>query len=122
MRLIVVIGYPDDSRASDPFPVYAGRDSKAAEAAMGQSTAVLFDIIKNPTVVRKRNKAVVAPVVPLAGETVAEAAVAPPDGADGPIGEPGPAGTEGSSDANETASAPAKAAPAGAVSGKRGRA
>lgn len=118
MRLIVVIGYPDDSRASDPFPVYAGRDSEAADAAMGQSTAVLFDIIKNPTVVRKRNKAVIA------AAPAAEPVTKTVGGADGPIGEPGPAGTEGSSDTDDAAAAPApaKAAPAGAVSGKRGRA
>lgn len=85
---------------------------------MGQSTAVLFDIMKNPTVVRKRNKAVIAATS--AAEPVTETS----DGADGPIGEPGPAGTEGSSDTDDTdpAPAPAKTAPAGAVSGKRGRA
>jgi hypothetical protein len=118
MRLIVVIGYPEDSRSSEPFPVYAGRDSAAAEAAMGQSTAVLFDIMKNPTVVRKRNKAVIAATS--AAEPVTETA----GGADGPIGEPGPEGTEGVPATDEPASAPApaKTAPAGAVSGKRGRA
>jgi len=56
MRLIVVIGYPEDSRSSKPFPVYAGRDSAEAEAAMAESPAVVFEIIRNPTTVRKRRK------------------------------------------------------------------
>jgi hypothetical protein len=114
MRLIVVIGYPDESRASKPFPVYAGRDSAEADAAMGQSDAVIFDVIKNPTTIRKRKKAVAAPVAVPAAETVG--------GTDGPIGEPGPAGTEGGPDTDETADAPAKPVSSGTVSGKRGRA
>ena len=114
MRLIVVIGYPDESRASKPFPVYAGRDSAEADAAMGQSDAVIFDVIKNPTVIRKRKKAVAAPAAASAAETA--------DGADGPIGEKGPEGTEGVSDTAETAEAPAKPVSSGTVSGKRGRA
>jgi hypothetical protein len=60
------------------------------------------------------------PAAPFAAEPVTETA----GGADGPIGEPGPAGTEGVPATDEPASAPApeKTAPAGAVSGKRGRA
>jgi hypothetical protein len=57
MRLIVVVGYHQDSRTSKPFPVYAGRDSAEAEAAMEASNAVVFDVIRNPTTVRKRRKA-----------------------------------------------------------------
>ena len=56
MRLIVVIGYHADSRESKPFPVYAGRDSAEAEAAMEASNALVFDVIRNPTTVRKRRK------------------------------------------------------------------
>jgi hypothetical protein len=56
MRLIVVVGYHQDSRASKPFPVYAGRDSAEAEAAMEASHALVFDVIRNPTTVRKRRK------------------------------------------------------------------
>jgi hypothetical protein len=56
MRLIVVIGYPEDSRTSKPFPVYAGRDSAEADKAMAESQAVVFEIIRNPTTVRKRRK------------------------------------------------------------------
>jgi hypothetical protein len=89
MRLIVVIGYPEDSRTSKPFPVYAGRDSAEADKAMAESQAVVFEIIRNPTTVRKRKKAVApAPVVePTAEESsvveeepvVAEAPPAQPD-------------------------------------------
>lgn len=111
MRLIVVIGYPDESRASKPFPVYVGRDSTEADAAMGASDAVIFDVIKNPTTIRKRWKA--APAAP-AAEPVAE----PAEGADGPIGEQGPEGTAGAPDADDTASAPAPVK-AGTLSGKR---
>ena len=71
MRLIVVIGYPEDSRSSKPFPVYAGRDSAEAEAAMAESPAVVFEIIRNPTTIRKRRRTVApASVV----ETAEEAA------------------------------------------------
>lgn len=110
MRLIVVIGYPDESRASKPFPVYAGRDSGEADAAMAASEAVIFDVIKNPSVIRKRKKAVLAAAP--AAEPVAE----PAEGAEGPIGERGPEGTAGTVDEDDTAPAPVKA---GAVSGKR---
>ena len=114
MRLIVVIGYPDESRASKPFPVYVGRDSTEADAAMGASEAVIFDVIKNPTTIRKRWKA--APAAP-AAEPVAETAEGA-EGADGPIGEKGPEGTAGAPDADETDSAPAPVK-AGTLSGKR---
>ena len=75
MSLIVVVGYPQDSRSSKPFPVYAGRDSAEAEAAMEASNALVFDVIRNPTTVRKRRKTPMPysdphPVV----ETVEEAA------------------------------------------------
>jgi hypothetical protein len=56
MRLIVVVGYHQDSRTSKPFPVYAGRDSAEAEAAMEASNALVFDVIRNPMAVRKRRK------------------------------------------------------------------
>jgi len=56
MRLIVVVGYHQDSRTSKPFPVYAGRDSAEAEEAMEASDALVFDVIRNPTTVRKRRK------------------------------------------------------------------
>ena len=89
MRLIVVIGYPEDSRTSKPFPVYAGRDSAEADKAMAESQAVVFEIIRNPTTVRKRKKAgAPAPVVePTTEESsvveeepvVAEAPPAQPD-------------------------------------------
>ena len=112
MRLIVVIGYPDESRASKPFPVYAGRDSGEADAAMAASEAVIFDIIKNPSTIRKRKKAV------LAAATSAEPVAEPTEGADGPIGEQGQEGTAGAPDADDAASVPAPVK-AGTLSGKR---
>jgi hypothetical protein len=89
MRLIVVIGYPEDSRTSKPFPVYAGRDSAEADEAMEASQGLVFEIIRNPTTVRKRKKAAAPALVvePTAEESsvveeepvVAEAPPAQPD-------------------------------------------
>lgn len=103
MRLIVVIGYPEDSRASKPFPVYVGRDSAEADAAMGASDAVVFEIIRNPTTVRKRRKAAPVAVVQTAEEaaTIEEQPVVEDTAAPAP---------------------PTDVAPSGGVSGKRGRA
>lgn len=106
MRLIVVVGYNQDSRTSKPFPVYAGRDSAEAEAAMEASNALVFDVIRNPTTVRKRRKSPLPysdphPVV----ETVEEAATieeAAPVVAEAPPAQP-------------------DVQPSGGVSGKRGR-
>lgn len=108
MRLIVVIGYHSDSRASKPFPVYAGRDSAEADAAMDASDAVVFEIIRNPTTVRKRRKTPLPfsephPVV----ETAEEAATIEEQ----PVVED-----------NAAPAPPADVAPSGGVSGKRGRA
>jgi hypothetical protein len=108
MRLIVVIGYHAESRASKPFPVYAGRDTAEAEAAMEASNALVFEIIRNPTTIRKRRKTALPysephPVV----ETAEEAATIEEE----PVVE----------DTAAPAS-PADVAPAGGVSGKRGRA
>lgn len=108
MRLIVVIGYPEDSRASKPFPVYAGRDSAEADAAMDASDALVFEIIRNPTTVRKRRKTPLPfsephPVV----ETAEEAATIEEQPVVEDTAAPAP---------------PADVAPSGGVSGKRGRA
>jgi hypothetical protein len=103
MRLIVVIGYHEDSRASKPFPVYAGRDSAEADAAMERSQGLVFEIIRNPTTVRKRRKAAPVAVVQTAEEaaTIEEQPVVEDNAAPAP---------------------PADVAPSGGVSGKRGRA
>ena len=107
MRLLVVIGYHSDSRASKPFPVYAGRDSAEAEAAMEASNALVFEVIRNPTTVRKRRKTPLPfsephPVV----ATPEEAAIE-----EQPVVE-----------YNAAPAPPADVAPSGGVSGKRGRA
>ena len=107
MRLIVVIGYHSDSRASKPFPVYAGRDSAEAEAAMEASEGVVFEIIRNPTTVRKRRKAGVPAVVEAAEVARAASATAEQE----PVVED-----------NAAPAPPADVAPSGGVSGKRGRA
>lgn len=108
MRLIVVIGYHEESRASKPFPVYAGRDSSEADAAMDASDALVFEIIRNPTTVRKRRKTPLPfsephPVVstPEEAATIEEQPVVEDNAAPAP---------------------PVDAAPSGGVSGKRGRA
>jgi len=108
MRLIVVIGYHSDSRASKPFPVYAGRDSAEAEAAMEASNALVFEVIRNPTTVRKRRKTPLPysephPVVATAEEaaTIEEQPVVEDNAAPAP---------------------PVETQPSGGVSGKRGRA
>jgi len=108
MRLIVVIGYHADSRASKPFPVYVGRDSAEADAAMEASNALVFEVIRNPTTVRKRRKTPLPfsephPVVQTAEEaaTVEEEPVVEDNAAPAP---------------------PVETQPSGGVSGKRGRA
>jgi hypothetical protein len=77
MRLIVVVGYHQDSRSSKPFPVYAGRDSAEAEAAMEASNALVFDVIRNPTTVRKRRRAGVPLVVEVMSAAEIMAAIIP---------------------------------------------
>ena len=108
MRLIVVIGYHADSRSSKPFPVYAGRDSAEADEAMEASNALVFEVIRNPTTVRKRRKTPLPfsephPVV----QTAEEAAAIEEQ----PVVED-----------NAAPAPPADVAPSGGVSGKRGRA
>lgn len=114
MRLIVVVGYHQDSRTSKPFPVYAGRDSAEAVAAMEASHALVFDVIRNPTTVRKRRKTPLpfcdpAPDVEatvkesLSVEETATVEEAAPIVAEAPPAQP-------------------DIAPSGGVSGKRGRA
>jgi hypothetical protein len=104
MSLIVVVGYPQDSRSSKPFPVYAGRDSTEAEKAMEASNALVFDVIRNPMAVRKRRKTPLPYSDPHPVEPVAEVAPAEeePVVAEAPPAQP---------DAQQT----------GGVSGKRGR-
>lgn len=55
MRLQIIIGYPDHKPASDPFPVYVGRDGAAAERAMAESSAARFEVFRNPVPIRKNN-------------------------------------------------------------------
>lgn len=111
MRLLVVIGYHSDSRASKPFPVYAGRDSAEAEAAMEASNALVFEIIRNPATVRKRRRT----PLPYSEPHPVEAVVETPEEAatieEKPVVED-----------NAAPAPPADAAPSGGVSGKRGRA
>jgi hypothetical protein len=105
MRLIVVVGYHQDSRTSKPFPVYAGRDSAEAEAAMEASDALVFDVIRNPTTVRKRRKSPLPYSDPHPVEPVAEVdpAEEEPVVAEAPPAQP-------------------DVQPSSGVSGKRGRA
>ena len=108
MRLIVVIGYHADSRASKPVPVYVGRSSVEADAAMDASNALVFEVIRNPTTVRKRRKTPLPfsephPVV----ETAEDAATIEEQ----PVVED-----------NAAPAPPADNQPSGGVSGKRGRA
>jgi hypothetical protein len=106
MRLIVVIGYPEDSRTSKPFPVYAGRDSAEADKAMAESQAVVFEIIRNPTTVRKRRKTPLPYCDPHPVEPVAEVAPAEEE----PVVE------------DTAPPAQPDVQPSSGVSGKRGRA
>lgn len=54
MRLLIAIGYESHESAADPFPVYVGRKHEEMVQAMEASRAVRFEIVKNPTVLRKR--------------------------------------------------------------------
>lgn len=54
MRLLIAIGYESHESAAAPFPVYVGRKHEEMVKAMEASSAVRFEIVKNPTVLRKR--------------------------------------------------------------------
>lgn len=62
MRLLIAIGYESHESAAAPFSVYVGRKHEEMVKAMEASTAVRFEIVKNPTVLRKR--AAVRPSLP----------------------------------------------------------
>ena len=63
MSLIIVVGYDGPGTSANPSAVYTGRKSAEAEAAMAASTAVRFEIVRNPVVLRKWGRRVPAPVV-----------------------------------------------------------
>ena len=54
MRLLIAIGYESHESAAAPFSVYVGRKHEEMVKAMEASSAVRFEIVKNPTVLRKR--------------------------------------------------------------------
>jgi len=129
MRLIVVIGYLEESRSSKPIGVYAGRSSDEAEKAMEDSQAVLFEIIRNPITVRKRRKTPLPsrPPAPDTPPTVKESLPVAPE----PVSAPAPvaealdadaeaAANEDTAPAEDTAPPEPPPAPAttGSISGK----
>ena len=64
MSLLIVVGYDGPGASAKPFPVYMGRISSEADAAMASSPAARFEIIRNPVVLRKNGKRfAAAPVV-----------------------------------------------------------
>lgn len=108
MRLIVVIGYPEERLSSNPFPVYVGRSSVEADAAIEASEGVVFEIIRNPTTVRKRRK------TPLPYSEPHPVVATPEEAAaieEQPVVED-----------NAAPAPPVETQPSGGVSGKRGRA
>ena len=54
MRLLIAIGYESHESSAAPFSVYVGRKHEEMVQAMEASRAVRFEIVKNPTVLRKR--------------------------------------------------------------------
>lgn len=60
MSLLIVVGYDGPGNSAKPFPVYMGRLSSEAEAAMAASPAARFEIIRNPVVLRKNGRGVAA--------------------------------------------------------------
>jgi hypothetical protein len=123
MSLLIVVGYDGPGASAKPFPVYMGRVSSEAEAAMAASSAVRFGIIRNPVELRKNGKQsasawVVEPAVK-ESFTAASDQLAEPE----PVIEtPAAAALEADAEAadNETAEDPATPVD-GAVSGKRRR-
>ena len=64
MSLLIVVGYDGPGASAKPFPVYMGRISSEADAAMAASPAARFEIVRNPVVLRKNGKrSAAAPVV-----------------------------------------------------------
>jgi hypothetical protein len=110
MSLLIVVGYAAPGASAKPFPVYMGRVSSEADAAMAASTAARFEIIRNPVVLRKN------------GKRPAPAPVAEPAEPEPVIETPAAAALEADAEAaeNETAEDPATPVD-GAVSGKRRR-
>lgn len=111
MSLLIVVGYDGPGASAKPFPVYMGRVSSEADAAMAASTAARFEIIRNPVVLRKH------------GKRPAPAPVIEPEPVIAPVIEtPAAAALEADAEAteNETAEDPATLVD-GAVSGKRRR-
>jgi len=113
MSLLIVVGYAAPGASAKPFPVYMGRVSSEADAAMAASTAARFEIIRNPVVLRKHGKRpapapVAEPAEPAEPEPVIETPAAAALEADAEAAD------------NETAEDPATPVD-GAVSGKRRR-
>lgn len=110
MSLLIIVGYAAPGASAKPFPVYMGRVSSEADAAMAASTAARFEIIRNPVVLRKH------------GKRPAPAPVAEPAEPEPVIETPAAAALEADAEAaeNETAEDPATPVD-GAVSGKRRR-
>lgn len=124
MSLVIVVGYDGPGASAKPFPVYMGRVSSEADAAMAASTAVRFGIIRNPVELRKNGKpSAPAPVIE---PTAEESSVVASDQPAGPepleTADPSAAALEADAEAadNETAEDPATPVD-GAVSGKRRR-
>jgi hypothetical protein len=61
MRLLIAIGYESHESSAAPFSVYVGRKHEEMVQAMEASRAVRFEIVKNPTVLRKRAAAKPSP-------------------------------------------------------------
>jgi hypothetical protein len=123
MSLIIVVGYDGPGTSAHPSAVYTGRKSAEAEAAMAASTAVRFEIVRNPVVLRKWGRRVPAPVVAVEPPPAPVVAVEPPPAPVEPLPisdpMPDPAAIEpAEADTPSEDPDPDSAAPAG-ISGKR---
>ena len=75
MSLHVIVAYDGPGGSANPSVIYCGRSGDAARVAMGANTsAVRFERIQNPTVIRKHNTNYAPPVA--APEQAAPAAPA----------------------------------------------
>ena len=63
MSLHVIVAYDGPGGSANPSVIYCGRSGDAARAAMDANTsAVRFERIQNPTVIRKHNVNYAPPV------------------------------------------------------------
>lgn len=65
MSLHIIVAYDGPGASANPSVIYAGKSGDAARAAMdANTTAIRFERIQNPTVIRKHNVRHQAPVAP----------------------------------------------------------